>query len=268
MDTLTTDRVGGLAVRRTGTGEPVLMLHGSGGGLHSLAGLAAELTGFEVWRCARRGYRPSPGSFGRNTFDSEVRDVRALLETVRAVTESDVHLVGVGYGASLALHTAASEPAGIRSLALVEPPVLLAGPHLEAVLTRYRGLVADGDFRAAQDLLSREVDRVPEPLLAALSTLADPDPVRARAGAAGWVHDLEALAGDDADPARWVSLRTQLPVLLAQGAHSREPVPAGMDALAAALPHARRVVWEGQVHGATGAAPAVVARTLREFYSA
>jgi pimeloyl-ACP methyl ester carboxylesterase len=40
-----------------------------------------------------------------------------------------------------------------------------------------------------------------------------------------------------------------------------------MDALAAALPHARRVVWEGQSHLAASAAPGVVAASLREFFA-
>lgn len=266
MDTLTTDRIGGLAVRRSGTGEPVLALHGSGGGLHSLAGLARELDGFEVWRCARRGYPPSPDAYGRRTFADEVRDVRTLLETIRAVTESDVHVLGVSYGATLALHAARTEPAGIRSLALVEPPLLLAGPHLQGVLTRYRGLVAEGDFRTADELLAREVSRVPEPLLTALATLGDPDPVRAAAEATGWIHDLEALAADDADAARWSALVPGLPVLLAEGSESWDPLPAGMDALAAALPNARRVVWQGESHLAAAAAPALVAATLRDFF--
>ncbi|MEZ0492251.1 alpha/beta fold hydrolase [Kineococcus sp. TBRC 1896] len=270
VDTVTTDRVGGLAVRRTGTGEPVLALHGSGGGLHSLAPLAARLADFEVWRFARRGYPPSPNGFGRKSFGAEVRDVRTLLETVRAVTESDVHLVGVGYGATLALHTALAEPAGIRSLALLEPPVLLAGPPLEDVLARYRALVAAGEHRAAEELLAREVTRVPEPQLAALSTLGGPDlhadPARAAGLAEGWTHDLEALASDEDDVARWAALRPGLPVLLAQGADSAEPLPAGMDALAAVLPHARRVVWEGRSHLAAASAPGVVAGSLREFW--
>ncbi|MEW1956251.1 alpha/beta hydrolase [Kineococcus sp. NPDC059986] len=267
MDTVTTDRIGGLAVRRSGTGEPVLALHGSGGGLHSLAPLAAHLDGFEVWRFARRGYPPSPNGYGRKSFEAEVQDVRTLLETVRAVTESDVHLLGVSYGATLALHTALAEPAGVRSLALVEPPVLLAGPHLEDVLVRYRALVAAHDHRAAAELLAREVSRVPEPLLAALSTLGDPDPLHAAGLAEGWAHDVEALATDVADVTRWSALRPALPVLLAEGADTWEPLASGMDALAAALPHARRVVWEGQSHLAASAAPGVVAASLREFFA-
>ncbi|WP_328292293.1 alpha/beta hydrolase [Kineococcus sp. NBC_00420] len=269
MDTLTTDRIAGLAVRRTGTGEPVLALHGSGGGLHTFAPLARALPDFEVWRCARRGYPPSPDARGTRTFVQEVHDVHDLLATIRAVTESDVHLVGVGYGASLALHTALAEPAGIRSLTVIEPPLLLVGPHLQGVLTRYRGLVADRDFRAAADLFAREVTLTPEPVLAALSTLADPDPVAAAREAVGWTHDLEALAADEVDTTRWSVLADlDLPILLAQGERSRPPLPAGMDALAAALPHARRVVWEDRssVTGGVAGAPELVAASLREFF--
>jgi pimeloyl-ACP methyl ester carboxylesterase len=269
VDTLTTDRVAGLAVRRSGTGEPVLALHGSGGGLASLAPLARALPDFEVWRCARRGYPPSPDVRGTRAFADEVRDVHDLLATIRAVTESDVHLVGVSYGATLALHTAATEPAGIRSLTLLEPPLLLAGPHLRGVLTRYRGLVADRDFRAASELLAREVSRVPEPVLAASSTLAGPDPLTAAREAVGWAHDLEAMAADDLDTTRWSALgESSLPVLLGQGAETWPPLPAGMDSLAAALPRARRVVWQGQSHFAASSAPELVAASLRTFFGA
>jgi pimeloyl-ACP methyl ester carboxylesterase len=38
-----------------------------------------------------------------------------------------------------------------------------------------------------------------------------------------------------------------------------------MDALARSLPHAERVVWQGQTHFASNTAPDVVADTLRGF---
>jgi len=42
-------------------------------------------------------------------------------------------------------------------------------------------------------------------------------------------------------------------------------MPTTMDALAAALPAARRVIWQGESHFATMTAPDQVADTLREL---
>lgn len=50
----------GLAVRRLGQGVPVVMVHGSAGGLDSWNDVTRLLAGeFEVWMYARRGYAPS-----------------------------------------------------------------------------------------------------------------------------------------------------------------------------------------------------------------
>lgn len=53
-----------------------------------------------------------------------------------------------------------------------------------------------------------------------------------------------------------------------QGADTWEPMPTTMNALAAALPAARRVIWPGQSHFATVTAPDLVADALREFFAA
>lgn len=51
------------------------------------------------------------------------------------------------------------------------------------------------------------------------------------------------------------------------GADSWDPIPATMDALARAMPTARRVVWPGQAHFATMTAPGLVADALRRFFT-
>lgn len=56
-----------------------------------------------------------------------------------------------------------------------------------------------------------------------------------------------------------------MPVLLLQGAQTWDPMPATLDALAAVLPRVERVIWSGQAHFATRAAPQLVADTLRDF---
>ena len=86
-----------------------------------------------------------------------------------------------------------------------------------------------------------------------------------RRSAIGWLHDLEALADDGTDAARWSSIT--VPALLMQGADTWEPMPTTMNALAAALPAARRVIWPGQSHFATMTAPDLVAGELLAFFA-
>jgi pimeloyl-ACP methyl ester carboxylesterase len=112
------------------------------------------------------------------------------------------------------------------------------------------------------------VTRVPPAIVATFAAAAGdrrPDPAEARRSAIGWRHDLEALAGDGTDPARWSSIT--VPTLLMQGADTWEPMPTTMNALAAALPAARRIIWPGQSHFATMTAPDLVADALGEFFA-
>jgi pimeloyl-ACP methyl ester carboxylesterase len=233
-----------------------VLLHGSGGGLHSWRAVADLLTDrYETWLVCRRGYAPSDVPAGPDTFAAEVADVRAVLDRVGA----PAHLVGASYGATVALHAAGSP--GIRSLSLYEPPLFAAGPRLRPVLAAYRERLAAGDVAGATLLFLREVARVPDALLAALGD-PDDDPV----GAVGSLHDLEAMAADSEDVRRWSAVG--LPALLLQGAETWDPMPATMERLAAALPRVERVVWPGQMHFATSTAPDLVADTLRRFLAA
>jgi pimeloyl-ACP methyl ester carboxylesterase len=253
-----------LVVRRAGAGTPVVLLHGSGGGLHSWVPVAERLAGsYELWTPARRGYGPSDVPAGRKSFQDEVADLLAVIEAVGR----PVHLVGGSYGATLALHTAATEPGRLRSLAIFEPPLFAAGQSIAPLLDRYRAAFERGDAGEMVAVLN-EVTRVPPSIVAAFTAAAGdrrPDPAEARRSAIGWLHDLEALTDDSPDPARWSSIT--VPTLLMQGADTWEPMPTTMDALAAALPPARRVSWPGQSHFATMTAPGLVADALRDFFA-
>jgi pimeloyl-ACP methyl ester carboxylesterase len=244
-----------LVVRRLGAGIPVVLLHGSGGGLHSWRPVADLLADrYELWLVCRRGHAPSDVPAGRSSFPAEVADVRAVLDAVGG----PAHLVGGSHGATLALHAAAAGAGPLRSLGLYEPPLFAAGPGLTPVLAAYRGRLAAGDVTGATLLFLREVARVPDALLAALGD-PEPDPV----GAVGSLHDLEAMAADDGDMDRWAAV--EVPTLLMHGAHTWDPMPATMDRLVAALPRVERMVWAGQAHFATSTAPELVADTLRRF---
>ncbi|MEV4283281.1 alpha/beta fold hydrolase [Actinoplanes xinjiangensis] len=252
-----------LVVRRVGAGDPVVLLHGSGGGLHSWTAVAERLAGsYESWSPARRGYGPSDVPPRRKSFEDEVADVIALLDVIGR----PAHLVGGSYGATLALHTAAAQPARLRSLAVFEPPLFAAGDALAPLLDRYRTALASGDAAAMFTVLN-EVTRVPAAVVAALRAATGdraPDPAEAHRSAIGWLHDLEALTDDTGGPAAWSTIT--VPTLIMQGADTWEPMPTTMNTLAGSLPAARRVSWPGQSHFATMTAPGLVADALRDFF--
>jgi pimeloyl-ACP methyl ester carboxylesterase len=267
-----------LAVYRLGQGPAAVFLHGSNGGLDSWAGVAELLAPhYRCWLVARRGYHPSDALAQVKTFAREVADVWALVRAAHQESGAPVHLVGASYGAILALHAADgadgladaddAQVALIGSLALFEPPLFATGAALRPVLRRYRDLVASGDISAAALLFARDVAQAPPQILAALSasTPTPADSADERRGAIGTLHDLEALAEDTLDPRRWGHLT--VPVLLLQGADTWEPMPSTMRALAAALGDPERVIWPGQTHFATATAPALVADTLRGFFT-
>ncbi|MGC4869468.1 alpha/beta fold hydrolase [Micromonospora sp. DT53] len=255
-----------LVVRRLGVGDPVVLVHGSGGGLHSWAAVAEHLShDHEVWLPARRGYGPSDIPAGTKSFRDETADLVAVIEAARKPGGPPVHLVGASYGATLALHTALADPRDVRSLAIFEPPLFAAGAGIAPMLDRYRAAF-ERDDAAAMAAALNDVTRVPAEIVAALvGGQRVPDPVEARRSAVGWLHDLEALAQDSTDIARWSSIA--VPTLLLAGADTWEPMPTTMNALAMTIPAARHVVWAGQSHFVTMTAPTLVADTLRQFFA-
>ncbi|MEU1251092.1 alpha/beta fold hydrolase [Micromonospora arida] len=258
-----------LVVRRLGVGDPVVLVHGSGGGLHSWATVAEHLTqDHEVWLPARRGYGPSDVPAGTKSFRDETADLLAVIEAARRSSGRPVHLVGASYGATLALHTTVVDPRDVRSLAIFEPPLFAAGAQVAPLLDRYRAAF-ERDDAAAMAAALNDVTRVPAEIVAAMAADAGdrvPDPVEARRSAVGWLHDLEALAQDSTDITRWSSIA--VPTLLLAGADTWEPMPTTMNALARAIPAARYVVWPGQSHFVTMTAPTLVADALRQFFAA
>ncbi|MFB6791379.1 alpha/beta fold hydrolase [Streptomyces olivaceus] len=242
---------------RLGSGPPVVMVHGSGGGLHSWQPVAEHLAGrFELWTPARRGYAPSGPGRSPKRFADEVRDVGALIDSVGR----PVHLVGMSYGATVALHAAAAG-LPVRSLVLWEPPLYAAGGELGPVLGEFEELVANGDRRRTDRLLAEKVARVPSALLDLMD--AGPPAADEPDDTTGWHRDLESMAADSADVERWSGVT--VPTLLMGGADTWQPMPAVLDRLAEALPDVTRATFPGQMHFAPSVVPEAVAAEIARF---
>lgn len=254
-----------LVAQRTGRGRPVVLVHGSAGGLGSWNPVVSLLEdGFELWVYARRGYPPSDAVRQPKTYADDVSDLHAVL----AAAGGSAHVVGGSYGATVALHAAAMDDTPIRSLALFEPPLFAAGAAAVAALGPYRDLLDTGDLDAASRVFAEQVAHVPAAILDTTGEIVavPADPARRAAATAeawGCLRDLEAMAADTEEVARWAAIT--IPVLLIQGGETWAPMPATMNALADVLPKATRVVLPGQSHFATHTAPELVAAALREF---
>lgn len=243
--------------RRIGTGSPVIMIHGSGGGLHSWQPVAEYLVDrFELWLPARRGYAPSGPGRAPKHFADEVGDLRVLMKLIGL----PVHLVGMSYGATIALHAAAAGLA-VRALVLWEPPLYAAGAELAPVLARFEALTAMGERGQAARLLAEKVARVPAALLD-LMDAAEPDADEPD-DSYGWSRDLESMIADTTYLDRWSTITA--PTLLMRGSDTWQPMPETVERLATILPRATLETFAGQMHFAPSTNPEAVAGAIARF---
>ncbi|GAA5900113.1 hypothetical protein JCM8208_002018 [Rhodotorula glutinis] len=149
-----------LFVELTGTGPPLVVLHGLGGSTN-LFPLADDLSSrFTVVRLDFEGAGQSALSEGTTRMDVEglVEDVGAVLDWAAPGGEQAV-LYGHSLGATVALHFAAAHPHRVTHLVLSCPSVARAG-NPEAVeasralarTARTKGTFAMADFTAKKNL--------------------------------------------------------------------------------------------------------------------
>lgn len=101
-----------------GSGEPAVLVHGSGGwGSDTFAAQRALADEFQMHLIDRRGYGRSPAD-GVIGWPADRADVVRLLTGL-----GQAHLVGHSSGGTVALLAAARAPHAVRSLVVVEPAV-------------------------------------------------------------------------------------------------------------------------------------------------
>lgn len=117
----------GLEYAASGKGDPVLLIHGSILA-DAFAPLATEpaLGKYRLIRYHRRGFAGSARAQGPVSIAQQAADASALLERLGV---RRAHVVGHSYGAAIALQLALDAPGVVRSLALLEPPLLAAVPR-------------------------------------------------------------------------------------------------------------------------------------------
>ena len=254
MDHVTSKDGTRIAYERQGNGAAVILVGGALDDGSENAALASELGAqFTVYNYARRG-RGRSGDTQPYAVDREIEDIAALI----AKAGGSAHAYGVSSGGMFVLEAAAAG-LPITTLAVYEVPY---DPSDDAP-DRYREYaghlavaLADGRRGEAVGLFMRLAGSSAEEIAGARSSPYWP-------GLEGLAHTLAYDAACYGQPpvARLATI-TQ-PTLVATGADAGF-FAAAADAVAASMPHAERVILNGQGHSVD---PKVLAPVLGRFFT-
>jgi len=263
MSALTSTDGTQIAYDVAGSGPPVILVDGAlgfralgfGGGLAEQ--LAATLT---VYSYDRRG-RGESGWTEPSTLVREIEDIDALI----AHAGGSAGLYGISSGGALALEAAIRLGPRVTRLAIYEVPYDASDAGIEAwtgYRTRLSELVAAGDKGGAVELFMRFVGASDEGVE---GMRRSPMWERFESVGATLALDAEALGDRRVPTERAGSVTAE--TLVIDGAASLEPMPfmrASAEALAKAIPGARRITLEGQSHEVDAAA---IAPVLSSFFA-
>jgi pimeloyl-ACP methyl ester carboxylesterase len=141
-------QVAGTAVHYSeqGIGEPVVLLHSSGGSSAQWRALAERLSSsFRVIAPDLYGYGATPGWPGQRPF-SLAQEAEIVFSLIGRLGEP-AHLIGHSFGGAVALHVARERSDLLRSLAVIEPVafhLLRDGGELDAQALNEISAVAAG----------------------------------------------------------------------------------------------------------------------------
>ena len=146
-----------IAFQKSGTGAPLVLVHGTSADHTRWATVLLPLAGrFTVYAMDRRG-RGGSGDTDPYVIEREFEDVVAVLDSL----DEPVNLLGHSYGAICALEAAARSK-NLRRLILYEPPIPTGVDiYSPAVVNTMRDMLAGGDRDGVVATFMREVPRVP-----------------------------------------------------------------------------------------------------------
>lgn len=242
-----------------GRGPVILVIHPGNDDGTSWRKVAARLSGrFRVVRIVRRQYRLDLPAPCRYSMAREVEDVLALAEVIG----ERMVVVGHSSGGVVALEVLAAEPSAFAGAVLFEPPVAIGPPAGSEATDRARSAIAAGQPGKAMQIFVRDVVGMRAADAWMLRVLVTAIP-RMRALAPRQISDLDGV-GLRLD----AYARISTPTVLLGGERSPAHLGERLDALAAAIPHASKVILARRDHSAHLKAPGDVARVIETLASA
>lgn len=246
-----------IAYWRTGSGPPLVLVHGTTGAHWSFNIVAPTLVDrFTLCAIDRRG-RGESGDRDNYAIEREFEDVAAVVDSI----DEPASVFGHSYGATVALGTALLSR-NLYKLVLYEPAPGIEGTPKDD-LERIEDLVARDEREEALVHSFRTFGLTEEEVEQIRALPVWPERVEAAHTVA---REVRAEAAYEIDPARIGQLGTSTLLLL--GEESPDWAREGTERIRAALPDARVAVLPGQGHVAIMTAPELVAGEIAGFLTA
>jgi pimeloyl-ACP methyl ester carboxylesterase len=239
-----------IAFERTGSGPPLVLVHGAGGDhtVWEFCGVRSTLADHcTVYAVDRRG-RGESGDAAPHDLEREIEDVVTVVDAI----DEPVTLYGQSYGGLCALE-AALRTDNLRGLVLYEPisgDADLARSMFDEVLAEIQPLIDDGEHEQAFVFLLEGVELPPETLDAVRSTPAWRE---VAFGADKLPREFQAEGEYEFDASRFTTMTT--PTLLIEGGESMQLFKEGTEAVDDALPNSKIATIDGHGHGVNLTAP-------------
>jgi pimeloyl-ACP methyl ester carboxylesterase len=250
-----------IAYWTSGEGPPLVLVHGGPADHTRWRPLLPYLEPHATVHAMDRRGRGASGDGPDYDMAREFEDVAAVVDAVADASGSAVDVYGHSFGASCALG-GATLTSNVRKLAVYEPPVApTANAYPPGMLERLDALLAEGSREAVVEAVFREALGMSDEEFSAFR--AQPS-WQARVAAADTIprESRVELAGAF-DPE--LAANITVPTLLLTGEDSPDFLRTDIQTLATALPDARVVVLEGQVHVADVLVPEIFAEHLLAF---
>lgn len=248
-----------IAYDRTGSGIPLVLVHGTGGDHTRWAPILPALEQhFSVYTVDRRG-RGQSGDSPDYSLEKEFEDIAVVVNSI----EGQVNLLGHSYGALCALE-AALRVTNLRKLILYEPPIPTGEPmYPPGARERLEFLLATSGRESVLVSFLTEIVQMPAKEIELL---------RSTPGWSGRLAAAHTIPREFADAdyvlnsERMAKLTT--PTLLLMGSESPRFLKAATYALSQVLPNCSVKVMQGQQHIAMNTAPELFVREVVAFLEA
>jgi pimeloyl-ACP methyl ester carboxylesterase len=258
METILSTDQTAIAYKKTGTGTPLVMVHGTNGShAHWNPSLPQLNQHFTVYAMERRG-RGESGDASDYSIEREFEDVAALANSVGG----PVDVFGHSFGAACVLGAAQQIP-DLRRMILYEPPMLQEqqSPQRAILLDRMEQMLADGEREKVVITLLRDMLSVPQPMIDHISAA----PNWASQVAAAHTIPRELRQSHCYAPNLKILEQVTIPIIFFLGSDSPSFFRQTTETLNAHLPNSQIIVLAGQQHSAMLTAPELFANEIIHF---
>ena len=258
MDTILSNDNTSIAYKKTGSGSPLVMVHGTNGShAHWNLVLPKLNQHFTVYAMERRG-RGQSGDTCDYSIEREFEDVAALANSIGV----PVDVFGHSFGAASVLG-AAQQISNLRRMILYEPPMLQEqqSPQRAVLLDDMERMLVDGERGKVVITLLRDMLNIPQAMIDRIQTMPNwVDQVNAAHTIPRELRQSHLYAPDLA-----ALEQITVPIMFLLGSDSPLFFKQTTETLSAHLPNSQVMTLPDQQHSAKLTAPDMLANEIIQF---